>query len=811
MRRSSIALRLSLLAVIGLGVGCGQDAPPTPHVVPHPRAIEVTGQPVSLGDGFSLVVEDPELEPLRGILDRDLQMLSDLPVQAAPQAPVVRLALDGELGAEEYHLRVDDAVSVTGGSYGAVSMGLVTLLQAMDENLSVPGLDVRDQPEMSYRGVMLDLARAWHDVGTLREVIELCRWYKINFLHLHLTDDQSFTFPSEAFPRLATEGRSYTLQELRDLDRYAYERGVTLVPELDVPGHATQFVRKMPELFGIGDPSRNSFTISMGKEEVYDALDVLVGELSDVFSHSPYIHIGGDEAFFAGMEDDPETRAFMETTGLSTLDGLFRYFLGRVNDMVRDRGRETIVWAGFAEEGEREIPRDIIVMHWESQYYDPQTLIDDGFQVINASFKPLYVVNNRKWDPEYIRNQWNPRRWESWAHDGDDFVGIEVGPTDQLIGASMSAWEQDQTNQVSRLRSRVPSMSEHLWNPVRAAREGFPESLARTDARFGALLRPFQVVDAGMAIPDPGEGLFLEHRGFGAAAQMTVLPRRDDLTFRYSMDGDPVTPDSPSLDGPLRIERSAEVVVQAFDAEGVEVGTPYHQRYLLRPLSLRPEGIWKPLPTGSWEKHRFLDRMSVVVESSSPDLRVHYTLDGSAPALDGPEYSEAFTLERTTTVRAQAFGMDGERVGQGVSETYYVIIEQPSLTTGKRTWATNEKIRPGLAALATNGRVTLWEQWGGHVGEEVWIAVDLDQVEPVRRFQVQNFWDGYRYYQYTIDGSMDGEEWTQLVDFSDNTEVATIDGYVHEIEPASVRYVRINLLYNSANPGLHLVEFGAFR
>ena len=144
------------------------------------------------------------------------------------------------------------------------------------------------------------------------------------------------------------------------------------------------------------------------------------------------------------------------------------------------------------------------------------------------------------------------------------------------------------------------------------------------------------------------------------------------------------------------------------------------------------------------------------------------------------------------------------------AETYYRIVAQPSLTTGKPTWASNEEISPGAARLATNGRVTLWEQWGGHVGEHVWVTVDLEKTEVVTRLVVHNFWDGRRYYQYTIDGSTDGDQWVQLVNYAENIVPASIDGYEHIVDAAEVRYLRINLLFNSANPGLHLVEFGAF-
>ena len=202
--------------------------------------------------------------------------------------------------------------------------------------------------------------------------------------------------------------------------------------------------------------------------------------------------------------------------------------------------------------------------------------------------------------------------------------------------------------------------------------------------------------------------------------------------------------------------------------------------------------------------------MQIALDRGDRQGDVRYTLDGSAPGPTSEVYGTPITLTETTTVRAQLFSPEGEAVGMGFSDTWYVVVEQPSLTVGKRTWASNEAERPGLANVATNGRVTLWEQWGGHSGDHPWIAVDLERPETLSRLQVQNFWDGYRYYQYTIDGSLDGVAWYPLVDFTQNTERATIGGYVHRIAPTEARYLRINLIYNSANPGLHLIEFSAW-
>ena len=100
---------------------------------------------------------------------------------------------------------------------------------------------------------MIDLARMWHDVPTLKNVIDMAAFYKINYLQLHLSDDQSFTFPMEKFPKIATPDRPYSKQDFRDLVKYADDRGIIIIPELDVPGHSRQLVEIYPEIFGVNN------------------------------------------------------------------------------------------------------------------------------------------------------------------------------------------------------------------------------------------------------------------------------------------------------------------------------------------------------------------------------------------------------------------------------------------------------------------------------------------------------------------------------------------------------------------------------
>tara|TARA_X000000950_G_scaffold165307_1_gene202001 strand:- start:1510 stop:3117 length:1608 start_codon:yes stop_codon:yes gene_type:complete len=456
-------------------------------IVPIPKNIILDSKKrgLVLTNSILFFTSSPEINSLVSIFEKDIESISsvDINFKETPKTKAnLIFEIDNNLKNEEYSIRISDNILINGGSYDALAMAKSSLLQLLEvekSKLIFPFLELKDRPDSAYRGLLIDLARMWHDVPTLKNIIDLASFYKIKYLQLHLSDDQSFTFPSEKFPKLATPDRPYSKKDFRSLVKYAKDRGIIIIPELDVPGHSRQFVEIYPEIFAVNNkmlqinPSKSN-VINIGSEKVYDAIDQLIGEIIEVFDTSPFFHIGGDEANLELYKNVPEINSFMKKNNLGTdVHELFRYFLVRMNEIVKKHNKKMFLWEGFRREGKIEIPRDVVVFAFETMYHLPSHLIEDGFTVVNTSWTPLYLVNGglkqprarrAVWSPETIYS-WNIWRWEHWWYKTPVYKNpMQLEETSQIIGAQMCSWEQAGEAEIPTLRKRLPVFIERVWN-----------------------------------------------------------------------------------------------------------------------------------------------------------------------------------------------------------------------------------------------------------------------------------------------------------------------------------------------------------
>ena len=384
----------------------------------------------------------------------------------------VVLAADGTCGPEEYRLRIAaEGVRIAAGTEKGMHNGLADLLSRLEEDggaLSAEEADLSDAPDCSYRGLMVDLARQWHPLPYILSYIDLCWKNRASHLQLHFTDSQSFTLPVKSYPRLSTEGRTYTREEIGVMAEYARARGITLVPEVDVPGHTAPFFDKYPELFG-------NTGVLPACPEVFDALRVIFGEVAEMFPHSPWIHIGGDEASIGAWENCPRTQAYMKENGIADIHEMYAEYIRVLTEMIFDLGRTPVVWEGFGKAYNDRIDRRTVVIAWESYYQPAYDLAAAGFTLINCSWKPLYIVTPRTcWSPEEIAAH-DPWKWDHWWEKSAAYPdGYRIDRKYPVLGCQICAWGdaiagwedwEDGIRQERELvAERLPALCRKLWH-----------------------------------------------------------------------------------------------------------------------------------------------------------------------------------------------------------------------------------------------------------------------------------------------------------------------------------------------------------
>lgn len=408
----------------------------------------------------------------------------------------IRILREKELDEDAYRIECNNTVNIYASSKEGLNYALSTVLQLIqtkDDKILFPDITVYDKPDSSYRALLVDLARQWHPYEYLYKYVDLCYLYKINRLQFHFTDDQSYTLPSDTYPFLPTENRHYTKEQIRDLVEYANDRGVVLVPEVEVPGHCAQFNMKYPEIFGNNG-------IICAEEKTFQALEKLFGEVCEMFPYSPYIHMGGDEAAITNWRNCPGCRQYMNDRGLKFIDDLYTDFVARVTDIIFKHGRTPVVWEGFSKKGNDKISKDVIVIAWESYYQNPKDLVEAGFTVVNASWKPLYIVApSTSWLPEEIL-AWSKYKWQHWWEKSMAYPdGIDVGKVDNVIGGMVCAWgdvlagydsgDKAAKEEFEFIRARIPALAVKTWDEDSDMdSKDFYESYEKLDALLERIL-----------------------------------------------------------------------------------------------------------------------------------------------------------------------------------------------------------------------------------------------------------------------------------------------------------------------------------
>lgn len=398
----------------------------------------------------------------------------------------IEILFDGTLAANTYRLCTDGTMRIYACSEEGVAYGLATALQlceVTEEGIALPTLTIEDYPDKDYRSIMVDIGREWHPFDKLLKFVDLCYFYKVRYLNLHFADNKLYTLPSRAFPKLCVEGRCYTEEQIGTLRAYAAARGVVLIPEFECPGHAPVLNTYYPEVFAdesdgeggafyneAGEIISNKSLLCAGSERAVEGVKTLLREICELFPEAPYIHIGGDEANIALWAQCAACRAYMAEHGIDDVYGLYSDYVARITSYVLSLGKRPIVWEGFPEKGSDAISRETVVISWENHYQTTEQLLAAGFPIINASWKPLYIVPAmNSATPMFAWNardvfEWNVYNWQHWWSQSSATLNpVNVQPTEQVIGAMLCAWEMTFEQEIGSVMTHLAALSERTW------------------------------------------------------------------------------------------------------------------------------------------------------------------------------------------------------------------------------------------------------------------------------------------------------------------------------------------------------------
>lgn len=496
---------LYLLAIVICA--CELEEPATPKdlaaesLIPLPTNLVATGSSFKINPETDIFVDQESVVGVGHFLADLLKPATGFDIsvsQSTPESPDGHIYLSlnegTDLGAEGYELVVTkDKVTLKANALAGLFYGIQTIRQLLpaaiernnkqNEAWKIATGTIKDQPEYAFRGMMLDVARHFFSVADVKRVIDFLAAYKMNALHLGLSNDQGWRIEIESWPNLTLHGGStqvgggeggyYTQQQYADIVKYAQDRFITIIPEIDMPGHTNAALASYPELNCNGKATELYTGIEVGfstlcvdKKVTYEFINDVIRELA-VLTPGPYIHIGGDESHVTPMED-------------------YIPFMERVQEIVASHGKTAIGWDEIAN---AQLMEGTIAQYW-AEADNAQKAVDQGAKLIMSPARKAYL--DMKYDSTtelglvwaglievdtgYI---WDPATLEPTIGRADIY-GIEAALWTETI--------EDMNDIEYMVFPRLPGYAEIAWTPASSRSwDNYKNRLAKQASRFKAL------------------------------------------------------------------------------------------------------------------------------------------------------------------------------------------------------------------------------------------------------------------------------------------------------------------------------------
>ena len=391
-----------------------------------------------------------------------------------------------ELGEDEsYTLEVTTAgATLTAPNPLGILRGMQTFLQLIHANKDGFVLDavtIHDKPRFSWRGLMLDASRHFQPMPQVLQELDAMEMVKLNVFHWHLSDDQGFRAESHHYPKLqgmGSDGNFYTQAQMREVVEYARDRGIRVVPEFDMPGHARSWFVGYPELAALPGPytvvhhytvedfehpdPKQDAAMDPTKQEVYRFLDGFLAEMTAIFPDR-YFHIGGDECDGKQWDATPHVQEFMKAHGIKDDPALQAYFTGQVQRLVTKHGKISIGWDEVLQP---DTPKDVVIQSWRGPRSLFQAASRGNRGILSAGY---YIDLNQPASQHFLVD---PLVLPPADQNDPTAKGVVVpehlSPEEEarILGGEATEWTEYITPEIlsNRVWPRAAAVAERLWS-----------------------------------------------------------------------------------------------------------------------------------------------------------------------------------------------------------------------------------------------------------------------------------------------------------------------------------------------------------
>ncbi|PWK81836.1 family 20 glycosylhydrolase [Fulvimonas soli] len=592
-----------LLSGLFLGLCACAASAATPSLIPLPARVETAAGrfAYAAGRALPLAAPDPRARAAARFLREQLAAAGGpalRPVGSASAPGGVTLAIDpnAPAAAESYVLDVGPrGVRVAARDGAGLFRGVATLWQLFTDPAdagALPALHVEDAPRFAWRGLMLDSVRHMQSVADIERLLDQMALHKLNVLHWHLTDDQGWRIPIRRYPELTRIGAwrtppgagsddepqryggYYTQEQIRALVRYAAARRITVVPELDLPGHAQAAVASYPQVGVTGrrlpvsaDWGVNTTLYNVDESTVRFLQNVL-DEVMALFP-SRYIHLGGDEAVKDQWQASPAVQARLKALGLKDEDALQSWLMDRLGRYLARHGRRMVGWDEILDGG---VPGDAVVMSWRGTQ-GAEKAARLGHDVVLSPAPELYLdyLQSAREDEQTGRV---PVRTLADVYAFEPVPkSLDAAQAAHVLGVQANMWTEHTPTMAHvehAVFPRLDALAEVAWTP--AAERDFHGFLARLPAQLARYRRAgIRYADSAFA-PD----IAVDEKAALASgsAPVTLSNQAGYGTLRYTVDGSAPGADAPRYEHPFTVRLPATVRAVALDGDGRPLAEP---------------------------------------------------------------------------------------------------------------------------------------------------------------------------------------------------------------------------------------------